>query len=161
MSDELDIPLTLLDPDGGWINAPLHVHDLHGRPVLLHFWSTHDESLQEQLPQLLEWIREFAPRGLQVIGVHVPLDGEDLRKAMDTNDLEARAKQLSLHHPIAVDDGSMMAAYRVSGLPSYLIYDAFGKQRMRVSGTHESLRMVRQVLDRLTGPDATTGAFAP
>jgi hypothetical protein len=32
---------------------------------------------------------------------------------------------------------------------------------MRVSGTHESLRMVRQVLDRLTGPDATTGAFAP
>jgi hypothetical protein len=60
-----------------------------------------------------------------------------------------------------VDDGSMMAAYRVSGLPSYLIYDAFGIQRMRVSGTHESLRMVRQVLDRLTGPDATTGAFAP
>ncbi len=154
----LDIPIKLLDPTGGWVNAPVHVSELDELPVLLHFFSMKEVHSTADFDDLKRFIAEFGPRGLKVISVDVTHSEKELR---DTNAVEAFARSHDLRHPIAVDDGSMMAAYRVSGLPSYLIYDAFGKQRMRVSGTHESLRMVRQVLDRLTGPDATTGAFAP
>ena len=63
------IPLTLLDPDGGWVNAPLHVHELHGRPALLHFWSRNDATCRRELQQLLGWVESLRPRGLQLVGV--------------------------------------------------------------------------------------------
>ncbi|PTL79005.1 TlpA disulfide reductase family protein [Vitiosangium sp. GDMCC 1.1324] len=157
----LDVPLTLLDPEGGWIYAPLHVHDLHGKPVLLHFWNELDETSQEQLPRLKTLLDEFLPKGLMAIGVHVPVPKEDLGHALDTNDIEATVKRLGFSHPVAVDDGSMAAAYGVEGLPAYLVYDAFGILRLRVSGADAMSVELRRILARLTGPEATTGAFAP
>jgi len=157
----LDVPLTLLDPEGGWINAPVHVHDLHGKPVLLHFWNELDDTSQRQLPRLKTWLDEFIPKGLLVIGVHVPVANEDLRHALDTNDIEATVKRLGFRHPVAVDDGSMAAAYGVEGLPAYLVYDPFGIMRLRVAGDEAMGPVLRQILERLTGPEATTGAFAP
>lgn len=157
----LDVPLTLLDPEGGWINAPVHVHDLHGRPVLLHFWSTNCESCKEQFPRLQSWLAEFGPKGLQLIGVHVPMEGEDLAKDLDTNAIEATVKRLGLRYPVAVDDGSMAAAYGVEALPAYLVYDPNGVLRHRAAGEDALSPLLRQLLERLTGPEATSGAFAP
>jgi thiol-disulfide isomerase/thioredoxin len=157
----LDVPLTLLDPEGGWINQYVHVHDLRGRPVLLHFWNELNGASQEQLPRLKTLLDEFLPKGLQVIGVHVPVPEEDLKHALDTNDIETTVKRLGFRHPVAVDDGSMAAAYRVQALPAYLVYDAFGIMRLRVAGGEALGPVLRQILSRLTGPEATTGAFAP
>jgi peroxiredoxin len=157
----LDVPLTLLDPEGGWINAPVHVHDLRGRPVLMYFWNELNDTSQEQLPRLRTLLEEFQPKGLQVIGVHVPVPEEDLGHALDTNDIEATVKRLGFGHPVAVDDGSMAAAYRVQGLPACLVFDAFGIIRLRVAGEEAMGSVLRQILHRLTGPEATTGAFAP
>jgi hypothetical protein len=157
----LDVPLTLLDPEGGWINQYVHVHDLRGRPVLMHFWNELNDASQEQLPRLKTLLDEFLPKGLQVIGVHVPVPEEDLKHALDTNDIEATVKRLGFRHPVAVDDGSMAAAYRVQALPAYLVYDAFGTMRLRMAGEDALGSVLRQILSRLTGPEATTGAFAP
>jgi hypothetical protein len=49
----------------------------------------------------------------------------------------------------------------VEGLPAYLVYDAFGIMRLRVAGENAVGTVLRQILNRLTGPEATTGAFAP
>ncbi|WP_309887787.1 TlpA disulfide reductase family protein [Archangium sp.] len=157
----LDVPLTLLDPEGGWINAPVHVHDLRGRPTLLYFWSELSKTNQEQLPKIKALLDEFVPKGLQVIGVHVPMDGEDLEHALDTNDLEAIVKRMGFRHPVAVDDGSMEQAYGVEDVPTFLVYDGFGILRFRESGPEPLSPELRRILDRLTGPEATTGAFAP
>ncbi len=157
----LDVPLTLLDPEGGWINAPVHVHDLRGKPVLLHFWNELDDVSQAQLPLLKTLLDEFLVKGLQVIGVHVPVPSEELKHALDTNDIEATVKRLGFRHPVAVDDGSMAAAYGVEVLPAYLVFDSFGIIRLRVAGEDAMRVELRRILDRLTGPEATTGAFAP
>jgi hypothetical protein len=131
----LHIPLTLLDPDGGWVNAPLHVHELHGRPALLHFWSRNDAACRRELQQLLGWVEPLLPRGLQLVGVHVPMTrGEKL----DTNAIEAAARELGLRYPIAVDDGSLAQSYGVDALPAYLVFDADGWLRHRMCGTHAS-----------------------
>jgi thiol-disulfide isomerase/thioredoxin len=157
----LDVPLTLLDPEGGWINAPVHVHDLRGRPTLLYFWSELSKTNEQQLPTIKALLDEFVPKGLQVIGVHVPMDGEDLGHALDTNDIEAIVKRMGFRHPVAVDDGSMEAAYGVDAVPTFLVYDAFGILRFREAGGESVSPELRRILDRLTGPEATTGAFAP
>ncbi|WP_395808508.1 TlpA family protein disulfide reductase [Archangium minus] len=157
----LDVPLTLLDPEGGWINAPVHVHDLRGRPTLLYFWSELSQTNEQQLPKIKTLLDEFLPKGLQVVGVHVPMAGEDLEHALDTNDIEAIVKRMGFRHPVAVDDGSMEQAYGVNDVPTFLVYDAFGILRFRVSGEDALNLELRRILERLTGPEANTGAFAP
>ncbi len=156
-SDEHYVPLTLLDPDGGWINAPVHVSQLHGHPVLMHFLSTDCRSCADELPRVQEWIREYGPRGVIVIGVDVTHSEAELR---DTNGVEAFALRHGLRHPIAVDDGSIAQAYGVEEHPAYLVFDTQGILRLH-AGSREQAREVRMLLERLTGPDATTGAFAP
>jgi peroxiredoxin len=156
-SAERYVPLTLLDPDGGWINAPVHVSQLHGRPVLMHFWSMDCDSCIDQIARLQEWIREYGPRGLMVIGVDVTHSEQELR---DTNAVEGFARRYGLRHPIAVDDGSMAQAYGVEDHPAYLLFDPQGYLRLKGSSLEES-RELRMLLERLTGPDASTGAFAP
>ncbi|QRK08963.1 TlpA family protein disulfide reductase [Archangium violaceum] len=157
----LDVPLTLLDPEGGWINAPVHVHDLRGRPTLLYFWSELSPANEQQLPKIKTLLDEFLPKGLQVIGVHVPMAGEDLEHALDTNDIEAIVKRMGFRHPVAVDDGSMEQAYGVTDVPTFLVYDGFGILRFRVAGEDALNPELRRILERLTGPEANTGAFAP
>jgi peroxiredoxin len=147
----LDIPLVVLDPNGGWINAPVHVHELHGRPVLLHFWSARSEACRAQFPQLRAWLQAFTPRGLQVVGVHVPSPGQPLARALDTRALEALVvRELGWHHPVAVDDGAVAQVYGVQVVPAYLIFDSQGLLRHRVSG-EGAVRHVQHVLERLTG----------
>ncbi|XXF79459.1 redoxin domain-containing protein [Myxococcaceae bacterium GXIMD 01537] len=152
-----EIPLTLLDPDGGWVNAPIHVSQTHGRPVLLHFWSMDCERCVEQLAQVREWIEGYGRQGLIVIGVDVTHSDAELR---DTNRVESFARRHGMGWPIAVDDGSMAQAYEVDKHPAVLLFDAYGHLRLHAD-EREGLREVRPLLDRLTGPDATTGAFAP
>ena len=157
LDDQHYIPLTLLDPDGGWINSPVHVSQLHGRPVLLHFWSMDCESCVEQLAQVQDWIREYIPRGLVVIGLDVTHSESELR---DTNAVEEFARRHRLRHPIAVDDGSMAQAYGVDSHPGYLVFDTQGILRLQATRP-EQMQDVRRLLERLTGPEAATGAFAP
>lgn len=155
--DEHPIPLTLLDPDGGWINAPVHVSQLRGRPVLLHFWSMDCEDCTLQFEQVQRWIREYGPLGLAVIGVDVTHSERELR---DTNAVERFARKHGLRHPIAVDDGSMAQAYGVDAHPGYLVFDTRGLLRLSAFKPEQG-RDVQRLLERLTGPDANTGAFAP
>ncbi|OJH37644.1 TlpA family protein disulfide reductase [Cystobacter ferrugineus] len=157
----LDVSLTVLDPPGGWINAPVHVHDLHGRPVLLYFWTERFASSQSQFPRLQSLVREFIPRGLQVIGVHVPMKGQAPDQAMDTNDIEATVKRLGFHHPVAVDDCSIAQAYGVRGTPAYLVFDESLKLRLRVMGDESLEEVLRPLLERLTSAESTAGASAP
>jgi hypothetical protein len=49
----------------------------------------------------------------------------------------------------------------VEDVPTFLVYDAFGILRLRVTGEDATNLELRRLLERLTGPEATTGAFAP
>jgi hypothetical protein len=159
---ELDVPLTLLDPEGGWINAPVHVHQLHGRPVLLHFWNERDLGARAQMPRIKSLLDAFIPRGLQVISVHVPLPGEELGRAMDTNRLESLSRRLGFLHPVAADDGSMATAYGVESTPTYLLYDDTLTLRLRVASEEEFESVLPPLLELITGSSPfSNGASAP
>ncbi|NTX04946.1 TlpA family protein disulfide reductase [Myxococcus sp. CA051A] len=152
-----DIPLTLLDPDGGWINAPVHVSELDELPVLLHFFSMASDAHANDFAALKRFLAEFGPRGLKVIGVDVTHSARELR---DTNAVEAFAREHGLVYPIAVDDGSMAQAYGVKQTPAWLVFDADRRLRHHFAGK-DAARKVRPVLDRFTQYDTSAGAPAP
>lgn len=149
--------LTLLDPDGGWINAPVHVSELDGLPVLLYFFSMTTDDHARDFAALQRFLAEFGPRGLKVIGVDVTHSDKELR---DTNAVEAFAREQGLHFPIAVDDGSMAQAYGVTKTPSWLVFDADRSRHHHFSGKNPA-RQVRPALERFTQDDTSAGAPAP
>lgn len=154
----LDLPIKLLDPTGGWVNAPVHVSELDELPVLLHFFSMNEVHSTSDFDDLKRFIAEYGPRGLKVISVDVTHSEKELR---DTNAVEAFARKHDLRYPIAVDDGSLARAYGVTRTPAWLVFDAEeGRLRHHFTGRNGA-HHVRQVLDRYTRYDTSAAAPAP
>jgi peroxiredoxin len=150
------IPLKLLDPDGGWINAPVHVSELDGRPVVLHFWSMACEDCTGQFAEVKQWLDVFGPQGLRFIGVDVTRSQQELS---DTNAVEGFARQHGLRYPIAVDDGSMAKAYGVTQHPSFLLFTAEGWLRYHLSG-RDAAQKVGSALRLLMHAQGAMGAVS-
>lgn len=151
------LTLTVLDPNGGWVNAPLHVSNLRGWNVVMYFWNRDHAQCHEMLAEVNRLSQEFGGRGVQAVGVHVPLQG-DGKAALDTNAVEAAARQHQLRHAIAVDDGAMSQAYGVTGIPTVLLFDAAGHLRQRATGDFNRLRAE---LERLASEHEHAGAASP
>lgn len=48
----------------------------HGRPLLVNFWATWCEPCRDEYPMLNELAKQYAPKGLQVVGVSMDDDGD-------------------------------------------------------------------------------------
>ena len=56
-----------------WVGSrPLHMHRLHGRPVLVEFWDFCRPNSIRTLPYLRAWNERYRDAGLTVVGVHSP-----------------------------------------------------------------------------------------
>ncbi|HLT29871.1 MAG TPA: redoxin domain-containing protein [Myxococcaceae bacterium] len=126
MSIEPQGPLNPLDPRLGWINAPVHVHDLRGHPTLYIFFNRHQPHAQAQWQGLMEKLEPHIERGLMVIGIHVPIVREDL----DSQVIERFAREAGIPYPIAIDDGrrrdGIAVAHEIAELPTFLMLDKRG-----------------------------------
>src|SRR4051812_35606767 len=57
----------------GWVNsAPVAPASLHGKVVLLDFWTYSCINCLRALPYVRAWARKYEAHGLVVIGVHTP-----------------------------------------------------------------------------------------
>jgi len=52
------------------------VEKYHGKPVLVTFWATWCEPCRDEYPMLNELAKEYAPKGLNVVGVNLDDDGD-------------------------------------------------------------------------------------
>src|SRR5438445_9321586 len=48
----------------------------HGKPLLVTFWATWCEPCRDEYPMLNELAKEYAPKGLSVVGVNLDDDGD-------------------------------------------------------------------------------------
>lgn len=111
--------VALIRPNG----SILHLQELRGRPVLLHFWSTSCPPCQDELPSLLRLAR--TQPGLRVVAV-----------AVDDNWL---AVQKFFGGPIPSDvvrdpGAALVKRYQVSELPDTYLFDTSGVARFRFAG---------------------------
>jgi thiol-disulfide isomerase/thioredoxin len=112
---------------GMWINSePLTLKSLHGRVVLIEFWTFACYNCRNTLPSLKKWDAQYRDKGLTIIGVHTP----ELDFERDIDQLRREVAGLGVKYPVVTDqDYSTWKAYGVEAWPTLFLLDKQGRVR--------------------------------
>jgi thiol-disulfide isomerase/thioredoxin len=113
--------------NGLWINSqPLTLKSLHGRVVLIEFWTFACYNCRNTLPSLKKWDAQYRDQGLTIIGVHTP----ELDFERDIDQLRREVAGLGIKYPVVTDqDYSTWKAYGVEAWPTLFLLDKRGRVR--------------------------------
>ena len=114
-----------------------------GKVVLLNFWATWCAPCKVEMPQFMQWQKEYGPRGLVVIGVSI-----------DDSAAPARAfvEKLHLNYPVVMGNAKLGERYGgVLGVPVTFLIDRAGVVRARFDGEEHLAAEERQVRALLGG----------
>ncbi len=107
-----------------WINSqPLTNEQLHGKVVLIDFWTYSCINCIRTLPYLKAWDAKYRDKGLVIIGVHAP---EFAFEKIPAN-VQHAVSQFDLQYPIALDNHySIWNAFHNQYWPAHYLVDANG-----------------------------------
>ena len=116
----------------GWLNAlPLTPESLHGKVVLVDFWTYTCINWQRSLPYVRAWAEKYKEQGLVVIGVHTP----EFRFEHNVDNVRTAVKALRVDYPVAIDsDYAIWRAFGNQYWPALYVVDAQGHIRHRQFG---------------------------
>ena len=127
LTDETKAPAAPELSNGLWINSePLTLKGLHGRVVLIEFWTFACYNCRNTLPTVKKWDAQYRDKGLTIIGVHTP--ESDLESNL--NDVRREVAELGVKYPVVTDnDYSTWKAYKVEAWPTLFLLDKQGRVR--------------------------------
>jgi thiol-disulfide isomerase/thioredoxin len=127
LTQETKAPTAPEISNGMWINSePLTLKSLHGRVVLIDFWTFACYNCRNTLPALKKWDAQYRDKGLTIIGVHTP----ELDFEKDINQLRREVAALGIKYPVVTDqDYSTWKAYKVAAWPTVFLLDKQGRVR--------------------------------
>lgn len=127
--------LSPLDRATEWLNSPpLTDLELHGKVVLIDFWTYSCINWRRQLPYVRAWAEKYKNPGLIVIGVHSP----EFSFEKDIENIRWAIKDMRIAYPIAVDsDRAIWNGFNNEYWPALYFVDANGKIRHRQFGEGE------------------------
>ncbi|WP_428342537.1 cytochrome c biogenesis protein DipZ [Mycobacterium sp.] len=107
-------------------NAPIDLHALHGKVVLIDFWAYSCINCQRAIPHVKGWYQTYRDKGFEVIGVHTP----EYAFERVTGNVEKGAADLGITYPVALDNSySTWTNYRNKYWPAEYLIDANGTVR--------------------------------
>src|ERR1041385_1779618 len=127
LTEETKAPAAPEISSGQWINSePLTLKSLHGRVVLIEFWTFACYNCRNTLPTVKKWDAQYRDTGLTIIGVHTPeLDYEN-----NVDNLRREVASLGIKYPVVTDnDYSTWKAYGVEAWPTVFLLDKQGRVR--------------------------------
>ena len=112
---------------GDWINSePIKLSDLHGRVVLIEFWTFGCYNCRNTLPFIKDWNARYRDKGLTIIGVHSPEFDEE----RNVDNLRRQVASLGITYPVVTDnDFQTWNAYKVEAWPTIFLLDKRGRIR--------------------------------
>jgi len=110
-----------------WLNSPaLTTDDLHGKVVLVDFWTFTCINWLRTLPYVRAWSEKYKDQGLVVIGVHSP----EFEFEKNVANVINAARAMNVTYPIAVDsDHAIWRAFNNEYWPALYFIDAQGRIR--------------------------------
>jgi cytochrome c biogenesis protein CcdA/thiol-disulfide isomerase/thioredoxin len=134
----------------GWFNTPgnqpLTLSQLHGKVVILDFWTYSCINCQRTIPHLEAWWKAYGGDGLEIVGIHTP---EFAFEHVPSN-VKAGAAQLGVTYPVAIDnDYGTWNAYANEYWPAEYLIDSTGTIRHLQFGEGDyaqSEKFIRQLL---------------
>ena len=127
VTEETKAPAAPEISNGLWLNSePLTLKNLHGRVVLIEFWTFACYNCRNTLPSLKKWDAQYRDQGLTIIGVHTP----ELDFERDIAQLRREVAALGVTYPVVTDqDYSTWKAYSVEAWPTLFVLDKQGRVR--------------------------------
>ncbi|HTY10967.1 MAG TPA: redoxin domain-containing protein [Bacteroidota bacterium] len=109
---------------GSWINStPLRLSGLHGKVVVLEFWTFGCVNCRNTIPHVREWFKKFNGNGVAIIGVHTP--EFDAEKSL--SGLDHAIKELGIEYAVVTDnDDRTWDAYGQEYWPTVYVIDKKG-----------------------------------
>jgi thiol-disulfide isomerase/thioredoxin len=132
---------------GTWINSdPLTLKKLHGRVVLVEFWTFGCYNCRNTLPYVKRWDERYRDKGLTVVGVHSP----ELEEERVIDNVRRETASLGIRYPVVTDnDYATWKAYNVEAWPTVFILDKEGRIRWTHVGEgayDEADRVIQELL---------------
>ena len=161
-SSRLELPiegdLPSLHGAAGWLNSPpLSRESLHGKVVLVDFWTYSCINWRRSLPYVQAWARKYRDHGLVVVGVHTP----EFDFERDLKNVRQAANVMTIGYPIAIDnDYAMWRAFNNEFWPALYFVDRNGRIRHHAFGEGEydkSERVIQQLLSEAGNTDFDPG----
>lgn len=141
----LGSPMPELTGATEWLNGEPAQDGLRGSPVLVHFWAVSCHICHDNMPTLRKWRDEYGPKGLKLVGVHMPRQEED----MEVGKVRDEVKAMDVTEPVAIDNTHAMAdAFQNKFMPAYFLFDREGNLKSRTAGD-AGLAMLESALARL------------
>jgi thiol-disulfide isomerase/thioredoxin len=142
-----DPPMPSLAGATGWLNSPpLSTQSLHGKVVLVQFWTYSCINWLRTLPYVRAWAEKYGSEGLTVIGVHSP----EFEFEKDVDSVRRALAAMRIHYPVAIDsDHDVWDAFRNEYWPALYFVDARGGVRRHHFGEGEYDRSERFIQELL------------
>ena len=139
--------LPSFDGATGWLNSPpLTTADLHGKIVLVNFWTYTCVNWLRQLPYVRAWAGKYADHSLTVIGVHTP----EFSFEHDAGNVREAVEQMGITYPVVIDnDYAVWRAFDNHYWPALYVADGHGRIRHHHFGEGEypqSEMVIQQLL---------------
>jgi thiol-disulfide isomerase/thioredoxin len=141
-----------------WINTqPLSPADLHGKVVLVEFWTYTCINWRRTLPYVRAWAKKYKDAGLIVIGISTP----EFSFEKDPDNVRRAVKNMQIDFPVAIDNN--YAVWRAFGneyWPALYFVDANGHIRHHQFGEgnyDQSEKVIQQLLAETGNRDIPVG----
>jgi thiol-disulfide isomerase/thioredoxin len=155
-STRLPIESRLPSFDGatGWLNSPpLTASGLHGKVVLVNFWTYTCINWLRQLPYVRAWAGRYSGHGLIVVGVHTPEFGFE----HDLGHVRRAVQDMRVEYPVAIDnDYTVWSAFANHYWPALYFADPQGRIRHHYFGEGE-YQQSEMVIQQLLAENGSTG----
>jgi thiol-disulfide isomerase/thioredoxin len=127
-----------------WLNAaaPLDVVALRGKVGVVNFWTYSCIYALRTLPYLKRWHEEYAPAGLQLVGIHTPEFAFERRRP----NVERAVRELGIRYPVGQDNGyRTWRAWGNRAWPSFYLLDRDARVVMLREGEGHAVELERAI----------------
>jgi thiol-disulfide isomerase/thioredoxin len=149
-----DSPLDSLTRANGWLNSrALTTPELHGKVVLVQFWTFTCINWLRTLPYVRAWSEKYRDAGLVVIGAHTP----EFQFERNIDNVRRLAGDLNVRYPVAIDsDFAIWNGFKNQYWPALYLLDGDGRVQYHVFGEGGYIETERNIQRMLGEAGART-----
>jgi cytochrome c biogenesis protein CcmG/thiol:disulfide interchange protein DsbE len=114
--------------------------DLKGKVVLVNFWATWCEGCQVEIPWFVEFQKEYASRGLVVVGIAMDDDWKSVKPWIE---------EKKVNYPIVIGNQGLGKQYGLIGMPLTALVDREGRIADVHNGIVEKTATQQKITDLL------------
>jgi cytochrome c biogenesis protein CcdA/thiol-disulfide isomerase/thioredoxin len=142
-----------------WLNSPpLTAQSLHGKVVLIDFWTYSCINCLRSLPYVKAWADKYKDQGLVVIGVHAP----EFAFERNIDNVKKATHDLGIDYPVAIDNNyAIWRSLNNQYWPAHYFVDAQGRIRYHHFGEGDYAQSEKVIQQLLTEAGHANAANMP